>query len=167
MPTRASIDASYRRHLPHLRYSGATYFVTWRLHRDQPPLRPTERTLVADALRYFDGERYDLYAYVVMPDHVHVLVRPLAPFALTPTLFSWKGFTANRLQRLHARAGVIWQHESYDRVVRSERGLQYVVRYIVDNPPRRWPGLDSYAWIGMQVEISTGERGGSPYARLR
>jgi len=48
----------YRRHLPHWRMQGAVYFVTWRVHPKQTELRDFERTLVADALRHFDGKRY-------------------------------------------------------------------------------------------------------------
>ena len=57
---------------------GATYFVTWRLHPNQPLLQPEERTLVQTAILYFEGIRYHITAYVVMDDHVHVL------FALEP-----------------------------------------------------------------------------------
>ena len=50
----------YRRNLPHLRMEGATYFVTWRLRREQPELAPAERSAIAAALRHYDGDRYRL-----------------------------------------------------------------------------------------------------------
>jgi putative transposase len=66
----------YRGKLPHWRMDGSIYFVTWRLDGSQSPLEPNERTLVAHAIKHFAGERYELLAYVVMDDHVHVVVLP-------------------------------------------------------------------------------------------
>ena len=65
-----------RRTLPHWRLDGAIYFVTWRLDSSQPPLAPAERSLVRDALLFAAGKSFDLFAYVVMDDPVHVLVQP-------------------------------------------------------------------------------------------
>ena len=67
---------TYRRRLPHWRLKGAAYFVTWRRNRSQLDLTPAERSTIVAALRYSDGERYNLDGYVVMNDHVHVLVSP-------------------------------------------------------------------------------------------
>ena len=66
----------YRRNLPHWRLKGALYFVTWRVHRSQSILQPGEGDIVVSALWYFEGSRYELHAYVVMDDHVHVIVWP-------------------------------------------------------------------------------------------
>jgi REP element-mobilizing transposase RayT len=65
--------STYQRRLPHWRMSGAVYFVTWRLHPLQPYLKFEEQEVVSSALKHFDGERYELLAYVVMHNHVHVL----------------------------------------------------------------------------------------------
>ena len=64
----------YKRRLPHWRLSGAVYFITWRLCPTQPELMHDERSVVASALKHFDGSRYELFAYVVMHNHVHVLI---------------------------------------------------------------------------------------------
>jgi len=66
----------YRRRLPHWRLTGSVYFVTWRLAPSQTELTPEERVVTMSALRHFDGNRYELYASVVMHDHVHVLFNP-------------------------------------------------------------------------------------------
>ena len=55
---------------------GSTCFVTWRLAASQVPLRGEAKTLVADAIIHFSGVRYGVVAYVIMDDHVHVLVTP-------------------------------------------------------------------------------------------
>jgi putative transposase len=67
---------SYRRNLPHWRIDGATYLVTWRLWSTQEPLRGEERALDVSALLFFHQQRYCIHAYVVMEDHIHVIVQP-------------------------------------------------------------------------------------------
>ena len=89
----------YRRRLPHLRVDGAIYFVTWRVQSGQPDLSDGERDEVVAAIRAFDGDRHVLHAYVVMNDHVHVILEPLSDFRLEAILHARKSFTANRLQR--------------------------------------------------------------------
>ena len=71
------LKVTRRRKLPHWTFDESTYFITWRLHKNQSQLEPSERTVIASILRYFDGQRYELFCYVVMNDHVHVLTRPI------------------------------------------------------------------------------------------
>jgi REP element-mobilizing transposase RayT len=98
-----------------------------------------------------DGEqrfhRYKLHSFVVMPNHVHMLVTPSV--AATKWLGPLKGFTAYQANRILARTGTpFWQEESYDHVVRSETGLDRVRRYIENNPVKA--GLvttaEDYRW---------------------
>ena len=126
---------------------GATYFVTWRLHRSQRSLAPSERDLVAQTLGYFDQVRYRLLAWVVMDDHVHVIVTPITPWELSKITHSWKSVSANRLQRLFGRRFAVWQHESHDRLIRRRGELAQKVQYVRDNPVRRWPGTSEYRWV--------------------
>jgi hypothetical protein len=58
------------------------------------------KTLVENALRFFDGERYVLDQFVVAVNHVHVLVQPLGDHQLSDTLHSWKSFTANKINKV-------------------------------------------------------------------
>lgn len=122
------------------------YFVTWRLADGQRPLTGAERTLVCETLHHGDGHAQRLLAFVVMDDHVHVLVEPKS-VALERLTHSWKSFTAHQLQRLHRRQGTVWQHESFDRVVRCEEDLREKAEYIVANPWKRWPFLKAYPWV--------------------
>ncbi|MBI5571512.1 MAG: transposase [Desulfomonile tiedjei] len=138
----------YRRKLPHWRLEGSVYFVTWRLAKTQTRLRPEERTLVADAIRYFEGRRYELLAYVVMDDHVHVLVHPLADNSLKQILHSWKSFTAKALRDAGDRSAPVWQDESFDRIVRDDADLMEKAQYILGNPSKRWPETEVYPWVG-------------------
>ncbi|WP_414659924.1 transposase [Horticoccus sp. 23ND18S-11] len=95
---------------------------------------PVYADLVRGALRHFDGQRYVLDEHVVMPNHVHVLVKTLAGYGLANTLHSWKSYTANQLNRRLGRTGPLWQHESYDHIVRSASALETIRRYIRENP---------------------------------
>lgn len=138
---------AYRRRLPHWRAAEAVYFVTWRLHKAQSELTADERAIVAAALHNFDNLRYRLMGYVVMNDHVHVVVEPYNGHGLTAIVQSWKSYTANRLQRSHARDGGVWQREYFDRVIRDEDELYEKLDYIRDNPQKRWPDIENYPWV--------------------
>lgn len=138
----------YRDKLPHWRMDGSTYFVTWRLAASQWPLKSEERTIVANAINRFAAERYDLVAYVVMDDHVHVIAAPREAFSLQQIIHTWKSFTTNRLQKDFGRIGAVWQREYFDRIIRDEHELVEKVNYTLNNPARRWPELTEYPWIG-------------------
>jgi type II secretion system protein J len=103
--------------------------------------------IVRDALRHFDGQRYNIVAWCIMPNHVHVVVRPKGGYDLSGILHSWKSFTANRINQALARTGTVWQAESYDHLIRDEEDLQHAVAYVLDNP--RVAGLDNWPWCGM------------------
>jgi REP element-mobilizing transposase RayT len=135
--TKSMAEVFYRRKLPHWRQEQATYFVTWRLARGQRELDGSERDLVSAAIRKFDGQRYELAAYVVMDDHVHVLLIPLPPFELGAILHSCKLFTARQMRHEHKRFGQVWQDEYFDRIMRGDHEFRQKAEYLVGNPTRR------------------------------
>lgn len=106
-------------------------------------------TLVANALYSFDGDRYTLQGFVVMPNHVHLLVTPQGSYTLSSILHSWKSYTANEANRILGRSGEFWQQESYDHIVRDDADFERILQYIIDNPvqaglcstPEEWPFL--------------------------
>ena len=91
------------------------------------------RAAVEDVLWHFAGERYALYAYVVMPNHVHVLFMPTGDFQIRDLTASWKRFTARQINALLKQEGTLWQKESFDTLVRSDRHFNAIVRYIRKN----------------------------------
>jgi REP element-mobilizing transposase RayT/type I restriction-modification system DNA methylase subunit len=95
---------------------------------------PKLAKIVGDALRHFDGQRYQLDEWVVMPNHVHVLLTPVGDHKLEDILHSWKSFTATAINKQRNQSGQFWQHESYDHIVRSEAQLAHYRQYIQDNP---------------------------------
>jgi REP element-mobilizing transposase RayT len=134
----------YRRRLPHWRYDGSVYFVTWCVQRGVADLDGAERHQVLASILHFVGVRYDIYAAVVMNDHVHVLVRPHQGFALERIVQSWKAYTS---RRFGGRSGRVWQPEYYDHVIRNDGAFDRAVHYIAGNPFSRWPEIESYPWI--------------------
>ena len=90
--------------------------------------------IVADALRHFDGEWYEIASFVVMPNHVHVMFRPLGDHALPDIVRSWKGFTAREINKRIGKSGALWQDEYWDRLIRSEWHFSKVEEYIRENP---------------------------------
>ena len=102
--------------------------------------------IVQDALLHFDGERYRLYAWVIMPNHVHVLLRPLSGHDLAGIVQSWKSFTAKQANRVLGLTGHFWQKEYFDRYVRSERHFAASVSYIERNPVKAGLCPSREAW---------------------
>lgn len=96
--------------------------------------QPEVAKIVADVLRFHAGQRFDLLAWVVMPNHVHVVVRPLAAFSLSQILHSWKGFSAKKCNELLRREGEFWQGESYDHLIRNEEDSYRCCCYTTMNP---------------------------------
>ncbi len=97
--------------------------------------------LVADALRHFDRVRYELYAWCVMPNHVHAMMHLQHGADLEYVLHSWKSFTAHQIGQ-----GVIWQREYFDRIVRDAEDYWSTRSYVLNNPFKA--GLRNWKWVG-------------------
>ena len=95
---------------------------------------PKNSKIVADALRHFNGERVELASFAVMPNHVHVLFRPLGEHALPEILRVWKGFTAREINKRIGTTGALWQDEYWDRLIRTEQHFIKAAQYIRENP---------------------------------
>ena len=117
---------------------------------------PRNANIVAECLRHFDGERYDLLAWCVMPNHVHAVVRPCDGFELEKILHTWKSFTAHEINKALGRDGAFWQKESYDHLVRDGDDLRNQVRYVLANPGKA--GLRDWEFVGNAYDASAGRR---------
>jgi REP element-mobilizing transposase RayT len=95
---------------------------------------PPCQEAVADALRFFDGQRYELLSWVIMPNHVHVCLVFHPDSTLKDILFSWKRRSAGSINRALGTSGPIWMRDYFDRIIRDENHLRNVVRYIRRNP---------------------------------
>jgi putative transposase len=166
----------YSRRLPHIYREGADLFITWHLYGSLPQNRyPTPGQMNSGAAfvwmdRYLDITREGpqwlrrheiarivedslreanciLHAYVIMPNHVHALLMPkMAP----PKLMHYiKGRSAREANKILGVSGKpFWQHESYDRLVRSPEEFTKIKNYIENNPVKA--GLadtrEAYRW---------------------
>jgi putative transposase len=166
-----------RGYLPHFDSAEAVQFVTFRLadsllravvetlsklpdsfvHIDQQLdsglgtcwlSEPRIAELVEDAFLHFDGDRYRLLAWCIMPNHVHVIVEPIGGKTLSTIVQSWKSFTAKEANRHLSCAGSFWNQDYFDRYMRSESHLETTIAYVENNPVKA--GLvstpDAWRW---------------------
>ncbi len=149
-----------KRRLPHFEKPWAIYAVTMATCRRRV-LAPQARTIVRDAWRHLHNDRYELFALCVMPDHVHALFQPWPKerkdgddehetfWTMSELMRSLKSFSAREINKLEGRTGAVWERETFDRYVRSERDLAEKFAYIMRNP---WDaGVaragEDYEWI--------------------
>ena len=107
---------------------------------------PRVATIVADAIRFFDGVRYDLHAWCLMPNHVHVLLTVCGDRLPTEVAGSWKKFSARRINAALGTSGSVWQEEGFDHLVRGPDSFRRICGYIGDNPGKA--GLGDWPWVG-------------------
>ena len=115
--------------------------------------QPEVAKIVADAIRFHAGQRFDLLAWVVMPNHVHAVVRPLPGHTLSEILKSWKGFSAREANKRLHRVGEFWQGESYDHLIRDDDDRHRCCHYTTMNPvnaclcahPEDWPWSSAHS----------------------
>jgi putative DNA methylase len=125
--------------------------------------RPDIAKLIEGALIHFDGERYRLLAWCIMPNHVHALIETREGFPLADVLQSWKSYTSHEANKLLQRSGEFWQREYLDRYVRNAEHYEKVVAYIEENPLKarlaklktEWP------WSSARFRVAPGAIPGS------
>ncbi len=140
-------------------------FDTWlnRLNSGELWLRKKEiAELVEKAIKFRDGKEYDLLAYCIMPNHVHIVFElpecarrdSIPTYRVTKIIGSLKKFTAIRANRILKRSGPFWQHESYDHVINDANELENTIWYVLYNPVNA--GLatewDKWNWLYCKKE---------------
>jgi REP element-mobilizing transposase RayT len=117
----------YRRGLPHYQPDYKAFFITF-ITRKRWKLPPEARSIVLDVILRGDGQRFRLHGAVVMPDHVHLVLSPLASeqgsYSLCQITQAIKGTSAHLINRMLRRSGVVWQDESFDHTLRKEEEPQ-------------------------------------------
>ncbi len=116
--------------------------------------QPQIAQLMQDALAHFDGSRYRLLSWCVMPNHVHAVLQPLDTHQLPEILQSWKGFVAKRANELLDRTGPFWQPEYFDHLVRDEDDLRHAVEYCDGNAEAA--GLKDWKWKATNLDYVNG-----------
>ncbi len=95
---------------------------------------PRVAIIVEEALKFFDSKCYSLIAWVIMPNHVHVLMEVKEGFELPKIVHSWKSFSANKANKILKRNGKFWQREYFDRFIRDDKHFAEALEYIHYNP---------------------------------
>lgn len=116
-----------------------------RCHGACPLRRPEAVEVVIGTLMNFEGVRYVMHAYCVMPNHVHAAFTPLAGFQVQKILGTWKRYSGRRINALLGKSGEFWQEESYDHLIRSAGDFDHAIRYILANPVKA--GLREWPWV--------------------
>ena len=127
--------------------------------------RPDVADLVAMALKHFEGTRYRLLGWSIMPNHVHVVVQPLEGHDLPDILHSWKSYAANKANELLQRTGEFWQAEYYDHLIRDEEQLRHAIEYAYGNPESA--DLEDWKWRGQNEELFAAFVNAVPYQEDR
>jgi REP element-mobilizing transposase RayT len=113
-------------------------------------------TLVESALLFFDGDRYRLLAWAIMPNHVHIMIEQIDGFALSGVVHSWKSFTAKEINRLRGTSGSVWAPDYHDRFIRNAEHYEHAVHYIEQNPVKAGLVLRAQNWPFSSARIRTG-----------
>jgi putative transposase len=108
---------------------------------------PGAAQIVVEPLWWFDAQRYALLAWCVMPNHVHIVIEPLAEHTLSQIIKSLKAYTAAKINRTIGRSGRLWAADYFDRFMRSNEHLSTTIAYVESNPvaaglcarPADWP----------------------------
>ena len=95
--------------------------------------------IVADSILYHDGDWFDVLAYCILPNHVHLVLIPyessdIADYSLTKIMHNIKRNSANHANKILGRTGAFWQHENYDHFARDEKELERIIKYVLYNP---------------------------------
>ncbi len=129
-------------------------------YKDSPRWLSNEEiaNIVAKKIQELSHEHYQLLAYCIMPNHVHLLIKSLrtgklshqgktAKYPVADSLRLLKGSTARECNQALKRSGAFWQHESYDHFVRDEKDLGRIIHYILNNPVKAGLVRDWRSWL--------------------
>ena len=126
----------YSRNLPHWELKGSTYFISFRVDskRGKPFLNEGAAKLMIATLHRYNQKKYILHAFVVMPDHVHIIIKPILNNSLIKIMHNLKGSSAYEINKHFNLSGKFWQSESFDHLIRDSIHLRDKWNYIRDNP---------------------------------
>ena len=129
------MSTRYKRNLPHIEKDGASYFVTFRT-RGGFVIPGEARSVVFEHCLYENKRTVHMHAFVVMPNHVHLLFTPLIntegePYPLAQIMNPIKGSSSHSVNKLLKRRGFLWEPESFDRIIRSDGDFEAKMIYII------------------------------------
>ena len=115
--------------------------------------QPALRDIIAASFRHYDGQRYHMGDYVIMPNHVHALVTPMPGSTHREIVAAWKRYTGHEILKLTRGEAPFWLEEKFDHIVRSPQQLAWYRRYIRENPEKAF--LKPGQWTHWEYPLST------------
>ena len=100
--------------------------------------------IISKSLLHFDGDRYEMMDFVVMPNHLHFLATFPDKQSMLAQCESWKHFTATKINAALGQNGRFWQQDAFDHLVRHEAQLARLKDYIAGNPAQARLGPGEY-----------------------
>jgi REP element-mobilizing transposase RayT len=113
--------------------------------------------MIEENLLRFDEVKYKLHAWVVMPNHVHVLFTSINEYKLSSIIHSAKSYTATQANKLLERSGDFWAREYFDRYIRNADHFVNTVNYIHSNPVKAGLCSNAKDWPFSSARLFTGE----------
>jgi len=109
--------------------------------------QPEIALIIANSLQFFDGDKYCLDEWVIMPNHAHILVQLMPGEDLKKITHSWKSFSAHQINKILMSTGPVWKKESFDHIVRNLKQLNRIRKYIRENPEKAGIEVNFASWI--------------------
>ena len=103
-------------------------------------------SMVQENLFHFNGVRYNVLGWCIMPNHVHVLIEVKEGWTLSTIMHGWRSYTAHQANKILGRTGDFWMEEYFDRYIRDEKHLETVINYIDNNPVKAGLVDEAYKW---------------------
>lgn len=118
---------------------------------------PRIASMIQENLFHFNGVRYNVLNWCIMPNHVHVLIEVKEGWTLSTIMHGWRSYTAHQANKILGRTGDFWMDEYFDRYIRDEKHLETVINYIDNNPVKAGLVDEAYKWpwcgLGMQSAL--------------
>lgn len=135
-----------KRNLPHWILKDSVFFITFNTLNTS--FNTEEIKLVTQHINDGNEKFYDLYAAVVMNNHVHVILKPVSDYSLSRIMKGIKGVSANKINKIRNTKGQLWQDESFDRIIREADEFDEKLLYMYNNPIKAGLTEDTSAYAG-------------------
>jgi len=132
---------------PRLYVENAEYFLTFRTYQWKVILELADRKMILEGVKFLSNKMgFDLFAAVVLPNHVHILAKFNKGKEVTSFLKRLKSHTSKRVKARQHLTTPVWQRGTYDRVVRSDKQFWAFYNYIIFNPVKHGYVEEPGAW---------------------
>ncbi len=136
--------------------TGAFYFITFRT-AVKTVLSENEQKIVHEHIIGGNKKFYHLICSVIMPDHVHLILKPNQGYDLSRIMKGIKGVSSNKINKAKNSKGTVWQDESFDRIIRDENELIEKIQYMYNNPIKQGLTKNTLNYFGCFLNNKVGQ----------